>query len=228
MNHVKEPGISVAFSRRVCARALRDVCPSEARGRRECRVQAAPMARQQQKKLAAVTTGSARSSGIPCAMVLTLITRSPWGPGFLAPIIGEIISRQLGISVGMPGPHAFAVRISAVRPHESSCAPPKRPSQPRLTFADDWPQRPLSSRRDGRIILLIYGITQAGYFCPRGWTGMHGYPVICPSGRASRVFDHAIALRRHASSGPSFPDTRRTSDRRKSKHANVDARAVSC
>jgi hypothetical protein len=30
------------------------------------------MARQQQKKLAAVTTGLARSSGIPCAMVLTV------------------------------------------------------------------------------------------------------------------------------------------------------------
>jgi hypothetical protein len=51
------------------------------------------MARQQQKKLAAVTTGSAGSSGIPCTMVLTLMARSPWEPGFLAPIISEIISR---------------------------------------------------------------------------------------------------------------------------------------
>jgi hypothetical protein len=49
------------------------------------------MARQQQKKLAAVTTGSAKSSGIPCAMVLTLISGSPWEPGFLAPITREII-----------------------------------------------------------------------------------------------------------------------------------------
>jgi hypothetical protein len=47
------------------------------------------MARLQQKKQAAVTTGSAKSSGIPCAMVLTLISRSPWGPGFLAPIARE-------------------------------------------------------------------------------------------------------------------------------------------
>jgi hypothetical protein len=51
------------------------------------------MARQQIEKLAAVTTGSAKSSGIPCAMVLTLISRSPWEPGFLAPIAREIISR---------------------------------------------------------------------------------------------------------------------------------------
>ena len=34
-----------------------------------------------------------RTSGIPHAMVLRLISRSPWGPGFLAPIVREIISR---------------------------------------------------------------------------------------------------------------------------------------
>jgi hypothetical protein len=50
------------------------------------------MARLQKSKQAAVATGSAKSSGIPCAMVLTLIARSPWGPGLIAPIIGEIIS----------------------------------------------------------------------------------------------------------------------------------------
>jgi hypothetical protein len=49
------------------------------------------MARQQIEKLAADTTGSAKSSGIPCAMVLTLIARSPWEPGFLAPIARELI-----------------------------------------------------------------------------------------------------------------------------------------
>ncbi|WP_291701893.1 hypothetical protein [Bradyrhizobium sp.] len=43
------------------------------------------------EKLAADTTGSAKSSGIPCATVLTLISRSPWEPGFLAPVTREII-----------------------------------------------------------------------------------------------------------------------------------------
>jgi hypothetical protein len=66
-------------------------CPHKIRGRRECRVKASPMARLQKSKQAAVTTGSAESSGIPCAMVLTLIARSPWEPGFLAPIAREII-----------------------------------------------------------------------------------------------------------------------------------------
>jgi hypothetical protein len=42
------------------------------------------MARQQQEKQAAVTTGSDKTSGIPCAMVLTLMSCSPWEPGCLA------------------------------------------------------------------------------------------------------------------------------------------------
>jgi hypothetical protein len=39
------------------------------RGRREGRMLAAPMARLQQKKQAAVTTGTSRTTGLPCAMV---------------------------------------------------------------------------------------------------------------------------------------------------------------
>jgi hypothetical protein len=45
------------------------------------------------KKHGEGTTGSAESSGIPCAMVLTLMARSPWEPGFLAPIARRIIWR---------------------------------------------------------------------------------------------------------------------------------------
>jgi len=41
-------------------------------GRRECRMLAAPMARLQQGKQAAVTTGKAGTTGIPCAMVYGL------------------------------------------------------------------------------------------------------------------------------------------------------------
>jgi hypothetical protein len=42
---------------------------------------AAPMARLQQKKQAAVTTGKAGTTGIPCAMVLTAASCSPWSAG---------------------------------------------------------------------------------------------------------------------------------------------------
>src|SRR5437764_12482245 len=66
------------------------------------------------------TTGG-RTSGLPCAMVLQLIRALLGAPGFLATVSArsEASSRQrqharrvaLGISVGMPGPHDFAVRL---------------------------------------------------------------------------------------------------------------------
>jgi hypothetical protein len=55
-------------------------------GRRECRMQAAPMARLQQKTQAAVTTGPAGTTGIPWAMVLTAAPRSLRSPGLLASV----------------------------------------------------------------------------------------------------------------------------------------------
>jgi hypothetical protein len=58
--------------------------PLGRRGRRECRVKASPMARLQKEKQAAVTTGSARSSGIPCAMGYGLYALS-LGTGLIAP-----------------------------------------------------------------------------------------------------------------------------------------------
>src|SRR5215467_6272269 len=69
------------------------------------------------KKHGEGTTGSAESSGIPCAMVLTLIARSPWEPGCLAPIAREIISRTWHQRRGARTTRLH-VRISAVRPHE--------------------------------------------------------------------------------------------------------------
>jgi len=60
----------------------------------------------------------------------TAYTSSPWGPGFLAPIIALTSSAQLSLSVGRPGPHDFAVRSSAVRPHEQIVRELPRPSHP--------------------------------------------------------------------------------------------------
>jgi len=54
-------------------------------------VMTSPMARLQQKKQAAVTTGSARSTGIPCATVYGLYRALV--TGFLAPVVRAIISR---------------------------------------------------------------------------------------------------------------------------------------
>src|SRR5690242_20327848 len=55
-----------------------------------------------------------RTSGLPCAMVLTLMACSPRGPGFLAPVIARMTSAQLDLSVGRPGPHAFASAPASV------------------------------------------------------------------------------------------------------------------
>jgi hypothetical protein len=107
------------------------------RGRRECRVKALPMARQQTKKLAAVTTGSAKSSGIPCAMVLTLMARSPRGPGFLAPVVTWLVTTQLDLSVGRPGPHAFASAMTSFVRATSCALTSSRPSHPALHVRDD-------------------------------------------------------------------------------------------
>jgi len=96
------------------------------------------MARLQTKKQAAVTTGSAASTGIPCAMVLTLLRALPGVPGFLATVALRIIAR-LDPSVGGTGPHGFAVRLIVAR-----LATPKRPSHPAPNVRGDRPKRPSS------------------------------------------------------------------------------------
>jgi hypothetical protein len=70
------------------------------------------------------TAEAPETSGIPHAMVLRLISCSPRGPGSFAPVIGGLL-RQLDTSVGVSGPHDFAVRFGAAR-----LASPSRPPQP--------------------------------------------------------------------------------------------------
>ena len=83
------------------------------------------------------------TSGIPHAMVLRLIARSPRGPGSLAPVIPEkLASQELNASVGAPGPHAFAVRIQRVRLTRHL-----RPPHPAPNVRDDR-DTPLLWRRD--------------------------------------------------------------------------------
>jgi hypothetical protein len=65
------------------------------------------------KKQAAVTTGLAGSTGIPCTMVLTAAPRSPWCTGLVSH--HHLRARkpaELDTSVGVSGPHGLAVRES--------------------------------------------------------------------------------------------------------------------
>src|SRR5690349_7568357 len=133
------------------------ICPSyesstaliKQRGRRECRALIAPAALRAVKKARKqVTTGTPKRSGIPCAMVLRLIARSPRGTGLDSPRDLRI-ARKLDPSVGGSGPHAFAVRVSALRQ-----VAPTRPSHPGprvVTIAI----RPSSGARDGATIRPI-------------------------------------------------------------------------
>src|SRR5689334_8444885 len=107
------------------------------------------MARLQTRKQAAVTTGAAESSGIPCAMVLTVSFVLSPGTGFVAPV-----SRQRASALRWtPAPgrqdHTTSpyASIPFVRTREACCEP-LRPPHPRLACRDDRAQRPSVVRRD--------------------------------------------------------------------------------
>jgi hypothetical protein len=74
----------------------------------------------------------------------TAYTCSPRGPGSFAPVtLAKLLPRKLSASVGAPGPHAFAVRISIAR-----LATLPRPPHPAPNVRDDR-EAPLLWVRDG-------------------------------------------------------------------------------
>ena len=104
---------------------------SRPRGRRECRMPAAPAALRAEKKARKqVTTGTPQHDGIPCAMVLRFPSCSPRRPGFscLRRRRNAQHCRQLDISVGISGRHDFAVRFRAVRPSAAKTSTASRPT----------------------------------------------------------------------------------------------------
>jgi hypothetical protein len=128
-----------------------------------------------------VTTGTPRSSGIPCTTVVRLIARSSRGAGLDSPRRLPITGK-LDSSVGESGPHAFAVRVGAAR-----LAAPKRPSHPKPNVRGDRASAPLLG--SGRGIMALNRISvKAKYFLAgvvdkRIW----GREVICPSGKINRA-----------------------------------------
>ena len=107
------------------------------RGRREGRVTASPAAPVHNKRHGEGTTGSAGSSGIPCAMVLMFMSCSPWGPGCLAPI-ARIVRHVARLASASGGQDHTSLRPQRRRSSaRESRAPPLRPPHPRLTCRDD-------------------------------------------------------------------------------------------
>src|ERR1017187_6443590 len=113
-----------AISRRGAPELCRNMAPPRTRGHRESRVPVAPAASCAKVESTRVShhrfTGT---PGLPCAMVLTVSFA-------LSPVTGlcchrrpqetckKLASRELDTSVGVSGPHDFAVRVSAARPRK--------------------------------------------------------------------------------------------------------------
>ena len=120
-----------AFSRRSRARVLRRSCPSKSEGAGKVagRTHGPPAKR----KAGGSHHRSARSSGLPCATVLTVSFVLSSGTGLSCPRRSRASqAHELGLSVGRPGPHDFAVRAGIAR-----LATPARPSHPALHVRDD-------------------------------------------------------------------------------------------
>jgi hypothetical protein len=146
-----------SFSRHISALSRREPRPSFTSSHRPLKTEGAgnagcPMHPQPRVRLVVLvctrvfTAEAPETSGIPHAMVLRLIARSPRGPGSLAPVIPEkLASQELNASVGAPGPHAFAVRIQRVRLTRHL-----RPPHPAPNVRDDR-DTPLVSAKSARM-----------------------------------------------------------------------------
>ena len=115
------------------------------------------------KHTSVVTTGTPRSAGIPCAIVLTAYSA-------LSPVTGlschrrsrGLLLEKLDASVGAPGPHGFAVRFT----RRSSCVAAASTAS-RANVRDDH-DTPLLW--DGIIesVKLFLPNREAKYFCAQG------------------------------------------------------------
>ena len=101
-----------------------------------------------------------------------------------------LASRKLDTSVGVSGPHDFAVRNNIARPHARSARDPSRPPHPAPHVRDDR-DTPLLWARDGRAdsadlpdgeseIFFVRGMDRKLLICPSGF--------FCASGHLSSSF----------------------------------------
>ena len=125
------------FSRRQTPELCKIIGPSQIRGRRECRALCRTRSLACQKKKTYELKSPQvrqRRSGIPRANGFNGFLRAlPGEPGFLVTIACESSSRGLDISVGISGPHDFAVRLRSA----FVCRATSVHRIPRATFSDD-------------------------------------------------------------------------------------------
>src|SRR5439155_12090129 len=138
----------------MCCPSLANLClPLLKRGRRECRVHAAPAVSCAKNCTVGAHehTGERKHSDIPCAMALRLISRSPRWSGLLSPSP----LRSLLLTSLAP---ASRRQDHTTSPYAAEHSPLKRCIHriPRPTCRDDG-DTPLWWARDSYLILLIFG-----------------------------------------------------------------------
>src|SRR3954471_3193590 len=105
-----EPETRFHASRRIRVRALHLALRPERRGRRKCRALASPMARLQKKSRRQSPQVQPNIPAFPARWSYVLCALSP-GTGLSCPRDRRIIIHRRSISVGMPGPYVFDVRL---------------------------------------------------------------------------------------------------------------------
>jgi hypothetical protein len=139
-------------------RGVRSIALEKARGRREGRVLAAPMVACKQKA-GGVTTGTSRTTGLPCAMVLTVSFVLFPGTGLSCPRHPQSARCALwefSASVGAPEPHDFSVRDL-----DDRLSPRPRPSHPTANVRDDRERPSCRGRGMAEKVLVICPTAQA-------------------------------------------------------------------
>ena len=136
----------------------------EKRGRRESRMHAAPAASCARWKVESTreNTGTPKHSGLPCAMVLRLIARSPRCPGLIATVACRVSSANL---IPASGNRDHTPLPSAGRIPRQMMQPASIASRPTSVTT----RTPLRSGRDKASIIHISEKRKQNISSVRGW-----------------------------------------------------------
>src|SRR5258708_8372339 len=144
------------------------------------------------------STGTTRHSRTP--RFYGLFRALPGDRALLPPSSAELLSHELDTSVGVSGPHDFAVRVSTVRqwPISVHRIPPR--------VRDDR-ETPLSWDETGRVLEVISVGREEEYFCAWYWTTQ--IPLIrlrkILQARTPKLDDHFPFRSRLTSDSPHYP-----------------------
>jgi hypothetical protein len=121
------------------------------------------MARQHKKSWRRLPQGSANQPAFPAQWCYGLWRALPGDRAFLPPSRARSSSRALDTSVGVSGPHGFAVRVGVARR-----ATPARPSHPALHVRDDAYAPPDERGTAGEKHIFLKN--ESEIFSQGGWT----------------------------------------------------------